>query len=87
LGISGIKIKRELMENINDLPDIYDKIAKKTKALDNVVAFYTAFVEFTLGHQHNGGCVPMIKYVIGNDHIKGIIIISTSDFHEYYITF
>ncbi|XP_011498512.1 PREDICTED: CDK5RAP3-like protein [Ceratosolen solmsi marchali] len=66
LGITGFskKIKSELIEKLRELPDIYDKLAEKIKALDNVVEFYNAFVEFTLGHRHNGGCVPMIKYII-----------------------
>ena len=66
LGISGVKIKKELSERVQELPDIYGKIAKNVKTLDNVVEFYIAFVEFTLGRQHNGGCTPMVKYVIGN---------------------
>ena len=59
-----MQIKKELAERIVELPDIYDSIAKKTKQLDNVVEFYNAFVQFTLGKPHCGGCVPMIKYII-----------------------
>lgn len=65
LGITGVKIKKELTERIVELPEIYNRIAKKVQALKEVVDFYTAFVKFTLGNQHNGGCVPMVKYVIG----------------------
>ncbi|XP_016843000.1 CDK5RAP3-like protein isoform X2 [Nasonia vitripennis] len=64
LGISGVKIKKELTERVVELPVIYNKIAKKVKALDNVVEFYSAFVEFTLDSKHNGGCVPIVKYLI-----------------------
>lgn len=65
LGISGISIKRELVELIKELPPIYDLVAKKTKTLKEVVEFYEAFVDFTFGRPYTGGCVPMIKYLIG----------------------
>ncbi|XP_014214737.1 CDK5RAP3-like protein [Copidosoma floridanum] len=64
LGISGVRIKRELTERIVELPEIYDKIARSVKSLDKVVEFYDAFVEYTLGAKHNGGCVPLLKYLI-----------------------
>lgn len=70
LGISGVKIKKELTERVVELPDIYNKLAKKVKSLDSVVEFYNAFVEFTLGSQHSGGCVPMVKYLIGKNFIN-----------------
>ncbi|KAK0160144.1 hypothetical protein PV328_007580 [Microctonus aethiopoides] len=65
LGITANtnNIKKELCERIVDLPDIYDRIVKKTMNLDKVVEFYTAFVELTLGRAHDGGCVPMIQYI------------------------
>lgn len=66
LGITGYNtFRRELMEKVKELPEIYQKIAEKTKSLDKVVEFYSAFVEFTFSQQYDGNCVPMIKYVIG----------------------
>lgn len=65
LGISGNQIKKELVERVKELPDIYQSVAKKTKSIANVVEFYNAFVEYTLGRSHNGGCVPIVNYVIG----------------------
>nr|XP_012227194.1 PREDICTED: CDK5 regulatory subunit-associated protein 3 [Linepithema humile] len=65
LGITGYNtFRRELIEKVKELPEIYHKIAEKTKSLDKVVEFYSAFVEFTFGQQYDGNCVPMIKYVI-----------------------
>ncbi|CAL7938675.1 unnamed protein product [Xylocopa violacea] len=64
LGISGEQIKQELGEKVKELPEIYEKIAKKTKSLEKATEFYCSFVNYTLGRQHDGGCVPMIKYVI-----------------------
>lgn len=64
LGISGHHIKRELVERLAELPEIYQSVAKKTKSVANVVEFYNAFVEYTLGRSHNGGCVPIVNYII-----------------------
>ncbi|KOC65049.1 CDK5 regulatory subunit-associated protein 3, partial [Habropoda laboriosa] len=65
MGIPGEHIKQELAEKVKELPDIYENIAKKTKSLEKAVEFYCGFVEYTLGRQHDGGCVPMVKYIIG----------------------
>lgn len=66
LGISSYNTAREeLTEKVVELPEIYQKVAAKTKSLDKVVEFYSAFVEFTLGRQYDSNCVSMIKYVIG----------------------
>ena len=65
LGITGNQMKKELAERVKELPDIYQSVAKKTKSIANVVEFYNAFVEYTLGKSHNGGCVPIVNYVIG----------------------
>lgn len=64
LGIPGEQIKLELTEKVKELPEIYEKIAKKIKSLEKVIEFYCAFVNYTLGRQHDGGCVPMVKYII-----------------------
>ncbi|XP_063992598.1 CDK5 regulatory subunit-associated protein 3 [Diachasmimorpha longicaudata] len=64
LGIPGNRIKRELIGKIVELSDIYERIAKKVESLTPVIAFYTGFVEFTLGRSRPNGCAPMIQYVI-----------------------
>lgn len=64
LGIPGQQMKQELAGKVTELSDIYEKIAKKTKSLEKTVEFYCAFVDYTLGRQHDGGCVPMVKYII-----------------------
>ncbi|KOX75784.1 CDK5 regulatory subunit-associated protein 3, partial [Melipona quadrifasciata] len=64
LGIPGEQIKQELAEKVKELPEIYDKIAEKTKSLEKAVEFYCGFVNYTLGREHDGGCVPLVKYVI-----------------------
>lgn len=65
LGITGYStVRRELMDKVKELPEIYQKVAEKTKSLDKIVEFYSAFVEFTFGQQYNSDCVSIIKYVI-----------------------
>ncbi|KAL6265628.1 hypothetical protein P5V15_002422 [Pogonomyrmex californicus] len=65
LGITGYStVRRELMDKVKELPEIYQRVAEKTKSLDKVVEFYSAFVEFTFGQQYDNDCVSMIKYVI-----------------------
>ncbi|XP_025153290.1 CDK5RAP3-like protein isoform X2 [Harpegnathos saltator] len=66
LGISSHNTARkELMEKVKELPAIYQSVVEKTRSLDKVVEFYSAFVEFTLGRRYDGNsCVSMIKYVI-----------------------
>ncbi|XP_024883737.1 CDK5 regulatory subunit-associated protein 3 [Temnothorax curvispinosus] len=65
LGITGYStVRRELMDKVKELSEIYQKVAEKTKSLDKVVEFYSAFVEFTFGQQYDSNCVSIIKYVI-----------------------
>jgi hypothetical protein len=33
--------------------------------LNQAVEFYTDFVKFIFGKEHPGGCVPLLKYMIG----------------------
>jgi len=64
-GITGYStIRRELMEKVKELPNIYQRIAEKTKNLDKIVEFYCTFVEFTFGQQCDNS-VPVVKHVIG----------------------
>ena len=65
LGITGKHIKKELLERVKELPEMYQNISRKIKPLADVVEFYNAFVEYTLGRSHNGGCVPLLNYIIG----------------------
>ena len=66
LGIQGLQIKRELVDLVNELPSIYSRIAESVKTLNQAVEFYMEFVKFIFGKEHPGGCVPLLKYMIGN---------------------
>lgn len=66
LGVTGYNtVGRELMDKVKELPEIYQEVAEKTKRLDKIVEFYSAFVEFTFDQQYDSDCVSMIKYIIG----------------------
>lgn len=66
LGIQGVQIKRELVDLITELPGIYSRLFESVKTLNQAVEFYTEFVKFISGKEHPGGCVPLLKYMIGN---------------------
>lgn len=83
LGITGYNtVRRELMDKINELPKIYQNVVEKTKSLDKIVEFYSAFVEFTFGQQYDSDCVSVIKYVIGTFVINHFF---KNDKHYYSI--
>jgi hypothetical protein len=53
------------VELLAELPSIYSKCADNVKTLNQAVEFYTEFVKFTFGKEYPGGCVPLLKYIIG----------------------
>jgi len=65
LGIKGLQIKHELVDLVAELPSIYSRIAESVKPSNQAVEFYTEFVKFIFGKEHPGGCVPLLKYMIG----------------------
>lgn len=79
LGITGYNtVRRELMEKVKELPEIYQRVTEKAKSLNKVVEFYSAFVEFTFGQQYDSNCVSIIKYVIGmlqNHYFKNVLML------------
>ncbi|XP_034933586.1 CDK5 regulatory subunit-associated protein 3 [Chelonus insularis] len=64
LRIEGKNIKKELVDLIVELPQIYTEVVKKCQSLREAVEFYSAFIHFVLGRYHDGGCVPIVQYVI-----------------------
>ncbi|CAH2085801.1 unnamed protein product [Euphydryas editha] len=63
LGIKGDKIKRELVERLKELPEIYDKIGKSLKPLQPAIELYSAFTKYILGEQASE-VLPLLKYVV-----------------------
>ena len=68
LGIEGKKIKRELVDLITELPDIYKRLTQNVKGLNEAAEFYAEFVKFVLGKEHPEGCVALVKYVVGKSN-------------------
>merc|ERR1712080_540702 len=64
MGILGNNIKQEMVELLKDLPDIFDKVAKSTKHLQDASDFYKEFVAFMLDKSLDKKFFPC--YVIKN---------------------
>lgn len=54
----GKKIKSELAALVRDMPRVFDKLAKKSKGLEEAVQYYSAFVDFIMNRWVS---VTMIK--------------------------
>lgn len=63
LGIKGDKIKRELVERIQELPEIYDKIGKSLKPLLPAIELYSAFTKYMLGEKATE-VLPLLQFVV-----------------------
>ncbi|XP_039750641.1 CDK5 regulatory subunit-associated protein 3 isoform X3 [Pararge aegeria] len=63
LGIKGDKIKRELVERLQELPEIYDKIGESLKPLQPAIDLYSAFTKYILGDQASD-LLPLLQYVV-----------------------
>lgn len=60
LGITGNKVKRELMERVNQLPEIYDRIAGHMMIVKPAIKYYSAFTQHIY---ENDNPVSLLKYV------------------------
>ncbi|GJQ77860.1 hypothetical protein Trydic_g16114 [Trypoxylus dichotomus] len=65
LGIEGKKIKRELVNMLGELPEIYEKAAETIKMVDSALELYLAFVHFH-SDQRKEEVLPLLKYLIKN---------------------
>ncbi|KAM3967080.1 CDK5RAP3 protein homolog [Aphomia sociella] len=63
LGIQGNKIKRELVDRLQELPEIYDKIGKSLKPLLPGIELYAAFTKYVLGDRATD-VVTLLQYVV-----------------------
>ncbi|XP_063827654.1 CDK5 regulatory subunit-associated protein 3 [Ostrinia nubilalis] len=65
LGIQGDKIKRELVDRLQELPEIYEKIGKSLKPLLPGIQLYSAFTKYILGDKASE-VLPLLQYVVEN---------------------
>ncbi|KAG6441698.1 hypothetical protein O3G_MSEX001996 [Manduca sexta] len=63
LGIQGDKIKRELVDRLKELPEIYDKIGKSLKPLQPGFQLYSAFTKYILEDKAME-VLPLLQYVV-----------------------
>ncbi|GBP65621.1 CDK5 regulatory subunit-associated protein 3 [Eumeta japonica] len=63
LGIQGDKIKKELVERLKELPEIYDKIGSSLKPLTPAIDLYGAFLKYMMGDKAPE-VFPILRYVI-----------------------
>ncbi|XP_075233414.1 CDK5 regulatory subunit-associated protein 3 [Lycorma delicatula] len=61
LGITGKNIRKELIERIAQLPDIYEKISSNISTMKPAVDYYLAFTAYTIGQEI--GSIPLLKYL------------------------
>jgi len=62
LGIEGANVKRELLQQLDDLPRLYRDIATDCQQLDQVAKFYSAFLAFL--KVENTGSLPILRHIL-----------------------
>jgi len=63
MGITGDKVRKELVQLVDELPNIFSSIAEKTKTLSKVVAYYETFVKFVTNNDKVDICM-LIKFIM-----------------------
>ncbi|CAH2040205.1 unnamed protein product, partial [Iphiclides podalirius] len=63
LGIEGKKIKKELVERLKELPEIYDKIGNSLKPLLPAIELYSAFSKYVIGEEAPK-VLPLLQYMV-----------------------
>ncbi|KPI99454.1 CDK5RAP3-like protein [Papilio xuthus] len=63
LGIEGNKIKKELVERLQELPELYDKIGKSLKPILPAIELYSAFTKYVLGDEASQ-VLPLLKFMV-----------------------
>lgn len=66
LGISGQKIKTELVELLKELPDTYSSISEKIKIVSPAIELYDEFNKYLSGKQAMVSMLPLLEYLIKN---------------------
>jgi len=62
LGITGDKVKVDLLKRTLTLSEVYENIVSNIKALEKSVNYYSTFSQFVAGVKY---MLPLISYVIG----------------------
>lgn len=66
MGIEGVHVKKELVDRLSELPELHSILAEQIVTdLPPAVEYYVELVKFILGNQHQGGTLPLLKFIIG----------------------
>ncbi|XP_063635419.1 CDK5 regulatory subunit-associated protein 3 [Cydia splendana] len=68
LGIQGDKIKRELVERLKELPEIYEDIGKSLKPIQPGIDLYSAFTKYALGDKAPE-VLPLLQFVVNHGNV------------------
>jgi len=63
LGIEGTNVKLELLQQLDDLPRLYEDIAADCQQLHQVVDFYNAFLAF-LQVEEDSNFLPILRHIL-----------------------
>jgi len=68
MGIEGGNIRTEFLQLVEQLPEIFDGIAEKSKLIDDVVDYYREFAKFITERKDllDDDITPLLKFVICN---------------------
>lgn len=66
LGIAGKQIKRELIHLLEELPQIYEKVAQHFKTIKPAEELYNAFCKHVSSKDNLIDPLPLLKYIIEN---------------------
>lgn len=66
MGITGDNPRKELVQLVDKLPEIFMEIAEKVKSLDKVITYYRSFVKFVVHNKTTeiNDITPLLKFVI-----------------------
>jgi len=64
LGIEGTSVKRELLQQVVELPSLYADIASDCQRLDSVLDFYRAFLLFLKVDPAENDFLPILRHVL-----------------------
>ncbi|XP_048005021.1 CDK5 regulatory subunit-associated protein 3 [Leguminivora glycinivorella] len=68
LGIQGDKIKRELVERLKELPEIYEDIGNSLKPIQPGIDLYAAFTKYALGDKAPE-VLPLLQFVVKHGNV------------------
>ncbi|ENN78335.1 hypothetical protein HUJ04_003940 [Dendroctonus ponderosae] len=64
LGIKGEKVKSELLDLLNELPQLYEETAEKITIVRSAIELYAAFTKYLSGQDIDCINLPILSYLI-----------------------